>query len=742
MSTVDTATAPSAEDLMESTAAPKVVGEEPEVLVMADTARMPLPEEIKETATEPVPFTNDVMDSTTEPSDTEEESEVAVSENGEAVAKASETSAASTSASKRLLLSCGETPSIRSILCSSPLPLEVNDDVDEAKKSFFGMFGEKKEEEDDATLDEFTEDSDISKPNRRIWVVTTAGLPWRTGTAVNPLLRALYLTRGRPKGYVTLVIPWLNDTSSRAMLYGENNSFPGGQQEQEEWIRTFCRERAQCEDEEKNLNILFYSAVYQKAFGSIFPSVDISSLIPDIFADVAILEEPEHLNWFRAPPDKKVMTERAKMESDDKAISDSSDHQHSDAEENIAETMKREKAELGWRKFRHVVGIIHTNYSAYMTQYAVGTSIIAAPALSMLSSIVVRAYCKRVIRLSAALPSLAPNKEVTCNVHGVRSEFLEPCKIGIQTTLDTDSVEDHHAAVYFIGKVIWAKGFDWLLQIQDYFRDATGDYFPIDVYGGGPDEKAITRAFFGRNALQEKKELPVIEPSLSEDDATAAAIFASEESLRDQVEHLKVEIGIPAIEVVPDESSPTGNSVQISQTSSSEGPLEEKEDNSTLTRSSDGALDQETGDSTENTSSEAPQEAKDDFSPLGIIGDLSSNTVSTGIATTQAVYSLTDNILKAGMKLTFSSKETASKFTFDPPKSTYELRRTPIPARFLGVKDHAFMRDIPAHKIFLNASVTEVLCTTTAEALAMGKFALIPKHRKYINLKNVHALTD
>jgi hypothetical protein len=54
------------------------------------------------------------------------------------------------------------------------LPLEVDDDVDEAKKSFFGIFGEKeKEEEDDATLDKFEEESDISKPEQRICVVTT-----------------------------------------------------------------------------------------------------------------------------------------------------------------------------------------------------------------------------------------------------------------------------------------------------------------------------------------------------------------------------------------------------------------------------------------------------------------------------------------------------------------------------------------------------------------------------------------
>jgi hypothetical protein len=45
-------------------------------------------------------------------------------------------------------------------------------------------------------------------------------------------------------------------------------------------------------------------------------------------------------------------------------MADSGDQQHSDAEENIAEAMKREKAEFGWRKLRHVVCTIHTNYSA------------------------------------------------------------------------------------------------------------------------------------------------------------------------------------------------------------------------------------------------------------------------------------------------------------------------------------------------------------------------------------------
>ena len=646
----------------------------------------------------------------------------------------------SPSPTKTLLEGLGSgTSSIRDMLCAAPDTVEIADDIDEAQRAFLDMFSENDKEvevEDDGTLDQIAADSDLSNPERRIWVVTTAALPWRTGTAVNPLLRALYLTRGRPKHRVTLVIPWLDDVSSRIKLYGAQNSFAsGGQKEQEAWIRRYCRERAHCQEEEQNLNILFYSAIYQKSFGSIFPAVDICSLIPDNEADVAILDEPEHLNWFRAPPpdqgQKEQVVEELKAEGDDRNESETKD-------DSIATQMKREKADYGWAfKFRWVVGILHTNYSAYMDQYAIGTAIIAAPAIGMLSSVVVRAYCHQVIRLSAVLPTLAPHKEVTCNVHGVRSEFLQPAMperlVTTVTEDDTDDEEEPCAPIYFIGKVMWAKGFDKVLEIQDHYRTANGHYFPMDIYGAGPDEKAIKRAFFGRSGkLTKKKESgPSIEPSLSEEDVQAAEIFATEESLREQVNPAQVET---AIEVVPDATSPMGESVHVEE--SPECSLQGIE-------SADTSMSEEN-----DAQNDVPDEEDKSNNPLSVIGDLSTNSVATAKATSQAVYSLVDSIVKGGMKMTLSwekaksdeasdadgeekKSETRTRFFIDPPKTTYEWRRTPIPAQFLGVRDHAELRDILEYKVFLNASVTEVLCTTTAEALAMGKFAVIPKHGKY-----------
>jgi hypothetical protein len=142
---------------------------------------------------------------------------------------------------------CGATTSIRRVLCT-PTDQTVDQDVMQVKrlgKRDSSLMDNVEEDDDDDTLDEIIEDSNLADPNRHITIVTTAALPWLTGTAVNPLLRALYLTRGRPKHHVTLMIPWLNNVKSRSKLYGKDRPFTCPQ-EQEEWIRNFCRERAHC----------------------------------------------------------------------------------------------------------------------------------------------------------------------------------------------------------------------------------------------------------------------------------------------------------------------------------------------------------------------------------------------------------------------------------------------------------------------------------------------------------------
>jgi len=194
-------------------------------------------------------------------------------------------------------------------------------------------------------------------------------------------------------------------------------------------------------DKADRLNIQFYEATYNPSFASIFPTVDICALVPKEHAHVCILEEPEHLNWMRivseemdptkvnnnneknekgeTKPKKTTPTKENSTQTD--AGTSTTGNPNTPTKLDLIEINK-----LGWQaKFDFVVGILHTNYDAYVRQYGMGAAFLAASALQALSTLCTRAYCHKVIRLSDTLPALNTSKEVTCNVHGVMTEFLQ-----------------------------------------------------------------------------------------------------------------------------------------------------------------------------------------------------------------------------------------------------------------------------------------------------------------------------
>ncbi|KAH8063515.1 digalactosyldiacylglycerol synthase [Aureococcus anophagefferens] len=254
-----------------------------------------------------------------------------------------------------------------------------------------------------------TEDSDLSIKDRSVVIVTTASLPWMTGTAVNPALRAAYMAGGG-YGDEAFVRAWIAENAPDAV--GPDGS--------------------------SSLKIGWYPARYAAGLGSILNLDDITSHIPKQCDDVVILEEPEHLNWYRNGP--------------------------------------------RWTsRFRHVVGVAHTNYEAYATLESrdgrVGFDVLAE---RVFTETVTRAHCDVVVQLSATLRPL-PHSRVA-NVHGVRKPFLD---VGAAGGPPAFPPRGGDARCYFLGKAMWAKGYDQLLVfLGDGAADADAR---VDCYGGGPD---------------------------------------------------------------------------------------------------------------------------------------------------------------------------------------------------------------------------------------------------------------
>jgi digalactosyldiacylglycerol synthase len=273
--------------------------------------------------------------------------------------------------------------------------------------------------------------SDLRGRVRNIVIVTTASLPWMTGTAVNPLLRAVYLAKDGHA--VTLVVPWLESPEDQRKVYPKGVLFNSREQQ-----RAVILEWAQEQAPGVEICVRFYEGVYSRDFGSIMPLGDITAMFADDpVRDVCVLEEPEHLTWH-----------------------------HTGAR---------------WTKvFGYVVGIIHTCYTTYARENGV-FGVPSALFLNFLNKWVCRSYCHRVIKLSDAVQALPHS--VTCNVHGVRDQFVE---IGTERRGKPFS-----KGAYFLGKMLWAKGYTQLVELMEDHTARTGEKMVVDFFGAGPDLPAV-----------------------------------------------------------------------------------------------------------------------------------------------------------------------------------------------------------------------------------------------------------
>ena len=157
------------------------------------------------------------------------------------------------------------------------------------------------------------------------------------------------------------------------------------------------------------VHVGFYPARWRPRWRSIFPAGSLEQRLPP--CELLILEEPEHLALFQ--PWMKI----------------------------------KQQAQAGT-----VLGILHTNYSFYLGASApwLRKAWIQAAISGYLSQLA-RRNCDRVIRLSEAVQG--PEDAPVAAVNGVDARYLAP------------STQEDSEGLYFIGKLIWEKGWREMIEL-------------------------------------------------------------------------------------------------------------------------------------------------------------------------------------------------------------------------------------------------------------------------------------
>jgi len=109
----------------------------------------------------------------------------------------------------------------------------------------------------------------------------------------------------------------------------------------------------------------------------------------------------------------------------------------------------------------------------------------------------------------------------------------------ISTTITSASSSQTSLActtpIYYIDKLLWVKGFHYLLDIEEQYRQNTGNYFPIDIYGAGPEEDDIKQSFLGHSTAQE----PLTTPTAQLSSKSSILLSATEGSFQYTAETCK-----------------------------------------------------------------------------------------------------------------------------------------------------------------------------------------------------------
>ena len=173
---------------------------------------------------------------------------------------------------------------------------------------------------------------------------------------------------------MTLVVPWLPPAEQALIHPSVIFQTP---EAQAAYVRQWVQDR--CGFSPTNMKLDFYPGRYATDKYSIIPVGDVSAYITSPKRrDVAILEEPEHLNWYH------------------------SGGRWSDT-------------------FEHVVGVVHTNYLEYARLEQHGE--VKEAAMRFVNSWVSRMHCHKIIKLSDAVQDFPRSQAM--NVHGVSPVFLE-----------------------------------------------------------------------------------------------------------------------------------------------------------------------------------------------------------------------------------------------------------------------------------------------------------------------------